>query len=109
MSESGHTLRADAERNRLRIVDAAREVFAGQGLDAPMSEVARRANVGIATLYRRFPTREDLITSVFAEKMAAYAAAMDDALADPDPWHAFCAYVERSAPCRLRTAGSPRS
>jgi AcrR family transcriptional regulator len=95
MSESGHTLRADAERNRLRIVDAAREVFAGQGLDAPMSEVARRANVGIATLFRRFPTREDLITSVFAEKMDAYAAAMDDALADPDPWHAFCAYVER--------------
>ena len=93
---AAHTaLRADAERNRLRIVAAARRVFAEAGLDAPLNEVARRAGVGIATLYRRFPTREDLITSVFAEKMNAYAAAIDDALADPDPWHGFCAYIER--------------
>ncbi|HZL64037.1 MAG TPA: helix-turn-helix domain-containing protein [Thermoleophilia bacterium] len=88
-------LRADAARNRLRVVEAAREVFARDGLDAPMNEVARRAGVGIATLYRRFPTREDLIASVFAEKMNAYASAIEDALADPDPWHGFCAYVER--------------
>jgi AcrR family transcriptional regulator len=88
-------LRVDAERNRLRIIEAARSVFAEQGLDAPMNEVARRAGVGIATLYRRFPAREDLITSVFAEKMSAYAAAMDEALADPDPWHGFCAYIDR--------------
>jgi AcrR family transcriptional regulator len=70
-------------------------VFAQQGLDAAMNEVARRAEVGIATLYRRFPTREDLITEVFAEKMSAYADAIEVALADPDPWHGFCAYVER--------------
>lgn len=88
-------LRADAERNRCRIVEAARQVFAEQGLDAPMNEVARRAEVGIATLYRRFPTREDLITDVFAEKMAAYADAIEQALADPDPWHGFCTYIER--------------
>jgi AcrR family transcriptional regulator len=88
-------LRADAERNRSRIVKAAREVFAERGLDAPMNEIARRARVGIATLYRRFPVREDLITDVFAEKMGAYAAAMEEALADPDPWHGFCLYVER--------------
>jgi len=88
------TLRADAERNRLRVVKAARQVFAEQGLGAPMNEVARRARVGIATLYRRFPTREELITTVFAEKMSAYAAAIEDALADPDPWHGFCAYIE---------------
>jgi AcrR family transcriptional regulator len=88
-------LRIDAERNRLRIVEAARRVFAEQGLDAPMNEVARRAGVGIATLYRRFPTREDLITSVFAAKMSVYAQAIEDALSDPDPWHGFCAYVER--------------
>jgi AcrR family transcriptional regulator len=88
-------LRADAERNRYRIVEAARQVFADQGLDAPMSEVARRARVGIATLYRRFPTREDLITNVFTEKMIAYAGAIEEALADPDVWHGFCVYVER--------------
>jgi AcrR family transcriptional regulator len=96
------SLRADAERNRLRIVEAARQVFAEQGLDAPMNEVARRAGVGIATLYRRFSTREDLITSVFAEKMSAYAAAIDDALADPDPWHSFCTYIERV--CAMQAA-----
>jgi len=88
-------LRADAQRNRRRIVKAARQVFAEQGLDAPMNEVARRAVVGIATLYRRFPTREDLIADVFADKMSAYAEAIEEALADPDPWHGFCAYIER--------------
>jgi AcrR family transcriptional regulator len=89
------SLRADAERNRRRIVRAARQVFAEQGLEAPLNEVARRAGVGIATLYRRFPTREDLITCVFAEKMSAYAEAIEEALADPDPWRGFCAYIER--------------
>ena len=88
-------LRADAERNRQRVIEAAREVFAEQGLDASLNEVARRAGVGVATLFRRFPNREDLITATFAHKMAAYADATDEALADPDPWHGFCTYVER--------------
>ncbi|WP_154794439.1 TetR/AcrR family transcriptional regulator [Occultella kanbiaonis] len=88
-------LRTDAARNREKILDAAREVFAEDGLDAPMAEVARRAEVGIATLYRRFPTREDLIAATFAGKMATYADAVEQALADPDPWHGFCTYVER--------------
>lgn len=88
-------LRADAERNRERIVAAAREVFAERGLTAPLDEVARRAGVGVATLYRRFPTRGDLISGVFASKMAAYADFVEQALADPDPWGGFCAHVER--------------
>ena len=91
--EHGPALRADAERNRSRIIHAARAVFAEKGLDAPLNEVARRAGVGIATLFRRFPARDDLITATFAGKMTAYAGAIDDALADPDPWHGFCAYV----------------
>ena len=92
---SGRGLRVDAERNRLRLIDAAREVFAEQGLDASLNEVARRAGVGVATLFRRFPTRDDLVTAVFADKMAAYERATAAALDDPDPWHGFCAYVER--------------
>ena len=88
-------LRADAERNRARLVDAARMVFAEQGLDASLNEVARRAGVGFATLFRRFPTRDDLVTAVFEDKMAAYEEATVAALADSDPWHGFCAYVER--------------
>jgi AcrR family transcriptional regulator len=87
------TLRADAQRNRGRIVDAARHVFAEDGLDASLNEVARRAGVGVATLFRRFPTREDLIAATFADPMAEYAALIETALADPDPWHGFCDYV----------------
>jgi AcrR family transcriptional regulator len=90
-----NALRADAERNRGRIIQAAREVFAERGLEASLNEIARRAGVGVATLFRRFPTRDDLITATFADKMTAYADAIDDALADPDPWHGFCRYVER--------------
>jgi AcrR family transcriptional regulator len=92
---AGRRLRADAERNRERVLDAARQVFAEQGLDASTNEIARRARVGVATLFRRFPTRDDLIAAVFADKMRAYTAAIDDALADPDAWHGFCRFIER--------------
>jgi AcrR family transcriptional regulator len=91
----GAGLRVDAERNRQRIVAAAREVFAEQGLEVPMEDIARRAGVGVGTLYRRYPTRADLIAAAFETKMSAYAEAARDALADPDPWHGFCGYVER--------------
>ena len=97
---SGRGLRVDAERNRERVLDAAREVFAEQGLDGSTNEIARRAGVGIATLFRRFPTRDDLVEAVFADKMSAYTAAIEDALADPDPWHGFCGYIERV--CRMQ-------
>lgn len=88
-------LRVDAERNRQRIVAAARDAFAQLGLDVPMDEVARRAGVGVGTLYRRYPTRADLIAAAFEAKMAAYADAARRALADPDPWQGFCDYVEQ--------------
>src|SRR5215212_4989697 len=88
-------LRADAERNRERVLSAAREVFAERGLDASTNEIARRAGVGVATLFRRFPTRDDLVGAAFADKMSAYSAAIDDALADSDPWRGFCGFIER--------------
>ena len=88
-------LRADAERNRSRIIEAAREIFADQGIDAPIHDVAHRAGVGVGTLYRRFPTRSDLIAGAFADQMAAFADGVQAALADPDPWRGFCGYIER--------------
>src|SRR5215217_2227659 len=100
LSAVGTRLRADAKRNRERVLSAAREVFAEQGLDASTNEIARRARVGIATLFRRFPTRDDLVAAAFEDKMSAYAAAIDDALADPDPWQGFCSYIERV--CRMQ-------
>jgi AcrR family transcriptional regulator len=94
-SQPAAGLRVDAERNRQRVIAAAREVFAELGLDVPMEDIARRAGVGVGTLYRRYPTRGDLIAAAFEPKMTAYAQAARDALADPDPWHGFCGYVEQ--------------
>jgi AcrR family transcriptional regulator len=88
-------LRADAQLNRERITRSAREVFAEQGLEASIAEITRRAGVGTGTFYRHFPDRDALITSAFDEKMDAYVAAAQEALADPDPWRGFCSYVEK--------------
>jgi AcrR family transcriptional regulator len=86
-------LRADAERNRLAVVAAARAVFGERGLDAPLDEIARRAGVGNATLYRRFPSRHQLVAAVFAQTLRDVLATMERSLADPDPWKGFCDYV----------------
>lgn len=94
-SRDGAGLRVDAERNRQRILATARELFAERGVDVPMEDLARRAEVGVGTLYRRYPTRADLIVAAFEEKMRDYAQATRQALADPDPWSGFCGYVEK--------------
>ncbi|WP_225296691.1 TetR/AcrR family transcriptional regulator [Nonomuraea aurantiaca] len=88
-------MRADARHNRNRILEAARESFATLGLDVPMVEIARRSGVGIATLYRRFPTKESLVVEVFADDLHACAKVVDDALADPDPWRGFRTVIEK--------------
>lgn len=88
-------LRSDARDNRERILEVARAAFGADGLGVPMREIARRAEVGPATLYRRFPTRQALITEAFAEQMALCTAIVEGALADPDPWHGFCRMIER--------------
>jgi AcrR family transcriptional regulator len=88
-------LRADARRNRAALLAAAREVFAEQGLDASLDEIARRAGVGNATLYRRFPSRRHLIAEVFASHMTAAVQLAEQALDHPDPWAAFVGYLTR--------------
>jgi AcrR family transcriptional regulator len=110
--ESGHTgatpcrtLRADAERNRSRLVSAAGEVFAEQGLDAPLEDIAERAGVGIATLYRRFPTREELIAATYEAKMADYANTVEEALRAPDTWAGFSGCVERMCAMQAENRG----
>jgi AcrR family transcriptional regulator len=95
-------LRADAARNRTAIIDAAREVFAEHGLEAPLEEIANRAGVGIATLYRRFPAREQLIAAALVEKVIQYADIADEALGAADPWAGFAGFVQRI--CELQAA-----
>jgi AcrR family transcriptional regulator len=79
--------RADAQHNRARLLQAAREAYALNGTDVPSSTIARRAAVGAATLYRHFPTRGSLIAAAFSEQLAQCVAALDEALQDDDPWH----------------------
>ncbi|MFE4970192.1 TetR/AcrR family transcriptional regulator [Streptomyces sp. NPDC056660] len=95
-------LRSDAERNRGRIIAAARTVFGSDGLGASMASVARETGVGIATLFRHFPAKEDLVAAVFADRMDAYADAVDAALGDSDPWRGFTGYIE--AACAMQAA-----
>lgn len=75
-------MRADAARNLDRLLAAARDLFAERGPGIPLDEVARRAGVGNATLYRHFPTRGDLIVAVYADEVAALCRFGDD-LTDP--------------------------
>lgn len=90
MSEGGAELRADARRNRERIIAAAEAIFAERGADAPMEEIARGAGVGVGTLYRRFPDRDALVVAVMRTIVARLAAAGRAALAEePDAWSAF--------------------
>jgi AcrR family transcriptional regulator len=88
-------LRQDAQRNKERILEAAREAFKEHGLDAPLDDIARRAGVGIATLYRRFPTRDALIEEVFVDGIRSFEQLAEDALQIEDPWTAFSTFIEQ--------------
>jgi AcrR family transcriptional regulator len=98
-------LRADAEHNRARIVSAAQEVFGEKGVSASLTEVAHRAGVGIATLYRRFPDRAALISEAFEDAFARYDASADEALAADDPWEGFAGLVERMGGLQAENRG----
>jgi len=88
-------LRADAARNRTRILEAAREAFAENGLDASLEQVARDAGVAIGTLYRHFARREDLVRAIFEDKLDAFRRLADEAMAAEDPWEGFCSFLEQ--------------
>jgi AcrR family transcriptional regulator len=87
--------RRDAERNRARLIESGRVTLAELGPDAPLEEIARRAGVGIGTLYRHFPTREALVASIFAEHMEEVLAAAEDAAEADDGWDGLVGFLER--------------
>ncbi len=82
-------LRADARRNREKVLAAARAVFSEHGRDAQMDDVARRAGVGVGTVYRHFPTKEALIEALMVAAFETIAEAAEAALEIEDPWEAF--------------------
>jgi AcrR family transcriptional regulator len=88
-------LRADARRNREKVLEAARAVFSEQGRDAQMDDVARRAGVGVGTVYRHFPTRADLVVAVYRHQVEACAAAGATCLAEaPTPYTALARWID---------------
>jgi len=80
------SLRSDARRNREKILAAASELFAEDGADLSIDELARRAGVGHATIFRRFPSKEDLILAMFEDRLAGVAEEIEAAAAIEDPW-----------------------
>jgi AcrR family transcriptional regulator len=86
--------RVDAQRNRARLVAAARVLLARDGVEFSVREVAREAGVGVATLYRHFPTRDDLVDAVLEDAFEAVVAAGERALAADDAWLGFTGFVE---------------
>ena len=86
--------RADARRNYDKLVAAARDAFAEHGTSASLEEVARRAGVGIGTLYRRFPSRQDLLEAVYVEELADVCQSADE-LTDLPPWEALSTWLHR--------------
>jgi AcrR family transcriptional regulator len=89
-------LRTDARRNRRRLLESAREVMREQGIEASLGEIARRAGVGNATLYRHFPTREALCDAVFAEYGSELEEISERVLRIPDAWDALSTWLEET-------------
>lgn len=101
-----HMLRGDAQSNRDRILEAARALFAEQGIDVTtMRAISRRAQVGPATLYRRFPTKQLLIDEAFAGELQRCRAIVDQGCADADPWRGFCFTVKQLTLLNVRNQG----
>ena len=89
--------RADARRNRVRILKAARAVFADQGFHSQIDDVAKRAKVGVGTVYRHFPTKEALLDALVREHFEEIAGYAREALDREDPWEGFCELMWRAA------------
>ena len=95
LTEPDKPLRRDAERNRQRILDAARELFAEEGLGVTLNDIAHHAGVGVGTVYRRFPDKSQLIEELFEQRLEDLVSLASRALDDPDPWHGLKTFLRR--------------
>jgi AcrR family transcriptional regulator len=98
-------LRSDARRNRERLVAAAREIFAAEGIEVSVREIAQRAEVGMGTLYRHFPTRDDLVDAVLEDGFEEFVGIAEVALAEPDGWTGFRRFLEEALLLHARNRG----
>ncbi len=90
----GRPLRSDARRNRDRLVEAAREVFTARGSEASIEEIAKKADVGVGTLYRHFPRRIDLVEAVYLEDVDGLVSLGAQVIEVAEPWDALVAWLE---------------
>ena len=98
-------LRSDAERNRRLIIEAATQAFAERGFDVGMAEIARRAGVGNATVFRRFPTKHALVEAIFIDRIEETILAAEHAATLADPWEALVLCLQKSAELQARDRG----
>ena len=98
-------LRVDAQRNLERVLDAATEMFAASGPDVSVHEIAERAGVGPATVFRRFPTKDDLILAVVGRHVDRLCELARETLAEDDPGAAFLDFVRRVAELNMSSPG----
>jgi AcrR family transcriptional regulator len=99
---SERPLRKDAERNRQRILDGARELFAQEGVGVTLNDIAHHAGVGVGTVYRRFPEKAQLIEELFEQQLSELVGLMEEALEDPDPWHGLTGFLRRNLELQAR-------
>jgi AcrR family transcriptional regulator len=105
MTTADQPKRKDAARNRQRILDAAKELFAERGLSVTLHDIAARAGVGVGTIYRHFPEKKPLIDAVFEEHLAELTALFEEALADGDPWQSIVWVHEQFLEHQARNRG----
>jgi AcrR family transcriptional regulator len=105
MASTAPRLRKDVVRNRQRILDAAKELFAERGLAVTLHDIARHAGLGVGTIYRHFPDKAMLIDLLFEEQLERMAELAQQALVDPDPWHAVVWFHEQSLELQSRDRG----
>ena len=89
-------LRADAERNRQRLLAAAKDLFMTRGLDVTLDDIARHAGVGTGTAYRRFPNKDALIDALMVDRIGELGELAQECLEEPDPWKGLTGYFERA-------------
>jgi AcrR family transcriptional regulator len=104
-TQASKPLRADARRNRERIIEAARTVFAERGGEAQMDDIAREAGVGVGTVYRHFPHKEALLAELVAAKFRTFGDNAERALEVEDPWEAFAGLLRANAEQCVRDIG----
>ncbi|MGH3002983.1 MAG: TetR/AcrR family transcriptional regulator [Gaiellaceae bacterium] len=98
-------LRADAQRNRLRILEAARELIAEQGVDVPVTGIAERAGVGVGTIFRRFPTKDDLLIAVVEQRAEHLLEAAGAAAASDEPGPALRLFMQTAVSLQICDRG----